>query len=45
MERVEQCLAAALTGRLSKLVKEMSEQTQLIVIAHSKRTMHAAQAL
>ena len=31
--------------RLTKLLKEMSEQTQFIVITHSKRTMEAAQVL
>ena len=31
--------------RLTRLLKEMSEQTQFIVITHSKRTMEAAQAL
>ena len=31
--------------RLTKLLKEMSERTQFIVITHAKRTMEAAQAL
>jgi len=31
--------------RLMKLLREMSEKTQFIVITHSKRTMEAAQAL
>jgi chromosome segregation protein len=31
--------------RLTKLVKEMSEQTQFIVITHAKRTMEASQVL
>jgi chromosome segregation protein len=31
--------------RLTKLVEEMSRQTQFIVITHAKRTMEAAQAL
>ncbi len=31
--------------RLTKLLREMSDQTQFIVITHAKRTMEAAQAL
>ncbi|HEX5229854.1 MAG TPA: chromosome segregation protein SMC [Bryobacteraceae bacterium] len=31
--------------RLTRLIKEMSSQTQFIVITHAKRTMEAAQAL
>ena len=31
--------------RLTRLLKEMSEETQFIVITHAKRTMEAAQAL
>ncbi len=31
--------------RLNRLIKEMSSQTQFIVITHAKRTMEAAQAL
>ena len=31
--------------RLTRLIQEMSQQTQFIVITHSKRTMEAAQAL
>jgi chromosome segregation protein len=31
--------------RLTRLLKEMAEQTQFIVITHAKRTMEAAQAL
>jgi chromosome segregation protein len=31
--------------RLTRLIKEMSRETQFIVITHSKRTMEAAQAL
>ena len=31
--------------RLTRLIKEMSEETQFIVITHAKRTMEAAQAL
>ncbi len=31
--------------RLTKLVQEMSVNTQFVVITHSKRTMEAAQAM
>ena len=31
--------------RLTKMLKGMAEQTQFIVITHSKRTMEAAQSL
>ncbi len=31
--------------RLTRLIKEMSQETQFIVITHAKRTMEAAQAL
>jgi chromosome segregation protein len=31
--------------RLTRLIKDMSEQTQFVVITHAKRTMEAAQAL
>ena len=31
--------------RLTRLLKQMSEQTQFIVITHAKRTMEAAQAM
>ena len=31
--------------RLTRLLKEMSQETQFIVITHAKRTMEAAQAL
>jgi len=31
--------------RLTRLIKEMSHDTQFIVITHAKRTMEAAQAL
>jgi chromosome segregation protein len=30
---------------LTRLLKEMSDQTQFIVITHAKRTMEAAQSL
>jgi chromosome segregation protein len=31
--------------RMTRLIKEMSNQTQFIVITHAKRTMEAAQTL
>ncbi len=31
--------------RLTRLIKDMSQQTQFVVITHAKRTMEAAQAL
>ena len=31
--------------RLTRLIKEMAEETQFIVITHAKRTMEAAQSL
>jgi chromosome segregation protein len=31
--------------RLTRLLKQMSEETQFIVITHAKRTMEAAQSL
>jgi chromosome segregation protein len=31
--------------RLTRLLREMAEQTQFIVITHAKRTMEAAQSL
>ena len=45
MDEVDAPLDETNVGRLSNLVKEMSKQTQFIVITHSKRTMEAAQAL
>jgi chromosome segregation protein len=45
MDEVDAPLDESNIGRLTKLVKEMSAQTQFIVITHSKRTMEAAQAL
>jgi chromosome segregation protein len=45
MDEVDAPLDESNIGRLTKLVKEMAEQTQFIVITHSKRTMEAAQAL
>jgi chromosome segregation protein len=45
MDEVDAPLDEANIGRLTKLLKEMSAQTQFVVITHSKRTMEAAQAL
>jgi chromosome segregation protein len=45
MDEVDAPLDESNIGRLTRLVKEMSEQTQFIVITHSKRTMEAAAAL
>ena len=45
MDEVDAPLDESNIGRLTKLVKEMSAQTQFIVITHSKRTMEAAAAL
>jgi chromosome segregation protein len=45
MDEVDAPLDEANIGRLTKLLHEMSSQTQFVVITHSKRTMEAAQAL
>ena len=45
MDEVDAPLDESNIGRLTKLVKEMSANTQFVVITHSKRTMEAAQAL
>jgi len=45
MDEVDAPLDEANIGRLAKLVQEMAQQTQFVVITHSKRTMEAAQAL
>ncbi|HLK70060.1 MAG TPA: chromosome segregation protein SMC [Bryobacteraceae bacterium] len=45
MDEVDAPLDEANIGRLTKLLREMSHQTQFIVITHSKRTMESAQAL
>ncbi|HXB68044.1 MAG TPA: chromosome segregation protein SMC [Candidatus Acidoferrales bacterium] len=45
MDEVDAPLDEANIGRLTKLVREMSAETQFVVITHSKRTMEAAQAL
>jgi len=45
MDEVDAPLDEANIGRLTKLLREMADQTQFVVITHSKRTMEAAQAL
>jgi chromosome segregation protein len=45
MDEVDAPLDEANIGRLTRLISEMSVQTQFVVITHSKRTMEAAQAL
>jgi chromosome segregation protein len=45
LDEVDAPLDEANIARLTKLLQEMSHQTQFVVITHSKRTMEAAQAL
>jgi chromosome segregation protein len=45
MDEVDAPLDEANITRLAKLLHEMYDQTQFIVITHSKRTMEHAQAL
>jgi chromosome segregation protein len=45
MDEVDAPLDEANVGRLTRLVAEMSANTQFIMITHSKRTMESAQAL
>jgi chromosome segregation protein len=45
MDEVDAPLDEVNVTRLTKLLREMSDQTQFIVITHSKRTMESAQAL
>ena len=45
MDEVDAPLDEANIGRLTRLIAEMSVNTQFVVITHSKRTMEAAQAL
>jgi chromosome segregation protein len=45
MDEVDAPLDESNIGRLTKLLKQMADQTQFVVITHSKRTMEAAQAL
>ena len=45
LDEVDAPLDEANIERLTRLIKEMSDKTQFIVITHAKRTMEAAQAL
>jgi len=45
MDEVDAPLDEANIGRLTRLLKEMSIDTQFVVITHSKRTMEAAETL
>ncbi|HYO84693.1 MAG TPA: chromosome segregation protein SMC, partial [Bryobacteraceae bacterium] len=45
LDEVDAPLDEANIERLTRLIREMSAQTQFIVITHAKRTMEAAQAL
>jgi len=45
MDEVNAPLDDSNIGRLTRLLKEISEETQFIVITHSQRTMEAASAL
>jgi chromosome segregation protein len=45
MDEVDAPLDETNIGRLTRLLSEMSQTTQFVVITHSKRTMEAAQAL
>ncbi|MBV9506088.1 MAG: chromosome segregation protein SMC [Acidobacteriia bacterium] len=45
MDEVDAPLDEANIARLTRMVQEMSHETQFVMITHSKRTMEAAQAL
>ena len=45
MDEVDAPLDESNVGRLTALLKEMSSQTQFVLITHSKKTMEAAQAM
>ena len=45
MDEVDAPLDEANIGRLTRMIQEMSVETQFVMITHSKRTMEAAQAL
>jgi chromosome segregation protein len=45
LDEVDAPLDEANIERLTRLIKEMSSNTQFVVITHAKRTMEAAQAL
>jgi chromosome segregation protein len=45
LDEVDAPLDEANIQRLARLIKEMSDETQFIVITHAKRTMEIAQSL
>jgi chromosome segregation protein len=45
MDEVDAPLDEANIGRLTRMIQEMSRETQFVMITHSKRTMETAQAL
>jgi chromosome segregation protein len=45
LDEVDAALDEANTARLVKLLKEMSDNTQFIIITHAKRTMEASEAM
>lgn len=45
LDEVDAALDEANITKLIRLVKEMSDQTQFVIITHSKRTMEAAEAM
>jgi chromosome segregation protein len=45
LDEVDAALDELNIQRMTHLIKEMSRETQFIVITHAKRTMEAAQAL
>jgi chromosome segregation protein len=45
LDEVDAALDEANTTRLVKLLKDMSEQTQFVIITHAKRTMEASEAM
>ncbi|MFN7938051.1 MAG: hypothetical protein U0R19_32280 [Bryobacteraceae bacterium] len=45
LDEVDAALDEANTSRLVKLLKEMSDATQFIIITHAKRTMEASESM
>jgi chromosome segregation protein len=45
LDEVDAPLDDANVGRFNQLIKEMSENTQMVLITHNKRTMEAASTL
>jgi chromosome segregation protein len=45
LDEVDAPLDEANIGRLTRLLREMSADTQFIVITHSKKTMESAQSM